>query len=159
MKKHKIKRGLQAAIVSAASFGLMGIGHAAEVKAGVELTQQKLKYKVVYHIDDSDKNGLKALRNMNNHLNTAPDTVIVAVAHSKGVDMLMEGAKSPDGKDYGALINGLASRGVKFEICEITLQRRNLKKDQFVLDATFTPSGVVRLTELQAGEGYAYIKP
>jgi intracellular sulfur oxidation DsrE/DsrF family protein len=34
-----------------------------------------------------------------------------------------------------------------------------LFRSKFVLDAEFTPSGVVRLTELQAREHYAYIKP
>jgi len=47
---------------------------------------------------------------------------------------------------------------VKFEVCEITLQNRNLKKEQFVQEAEFTPSGVVRLAKLQKA-GAAYIKP
>ena len=51
------------------------------------------------------------------------------------------------------------SRGVTFEICEITLKNRNLKKDQFILGPTFTPSGVVRTANLQAREQYAYSKP
>jgi uncharacterized protein len=47
---------------------------------------------------------------------------------------------------------------VKFEICEITLKNRNLKKEQFIQEASFTPSGVVRITKLQL-DGHAYIKP
>ena len=39
------------------------------------------------------------------------------------------------------------------------MKRRGLNKDQFVMDADFVPSGVVRLTELQSREHYAYIKP
>jgi uncharacterized protein len=46
-----------------------------------------------------------------------------------------------------------------FEVCEITLKNRNLKRDQFVMEANFTPSGVVRIAELQAKEKFAYIKP
>jgi len=46
-----------------------------------------------------------------------------------------------------------------FAICEFILTNRNLKKDQFNLDAEFTVSGVVRITQLQTREGYAYIKP
>jgi hypothetical protein len=53
----------------------------------------------------------------------------------------------------------LANRGVSFEICEITLKNRNLKKEQFILGPTFVPSGVVRIANLQAREHYAYIKP
>jgi hypothetical protein len=47
---------------------------------------------------------------------------------------------------------------VRFEICEITLKNRKLSKDQFIQEADFTPSGVVRLAKLQQ-QGYAYIKP
>jgi hypothetical protein len=50
------------------------------------------------------------------------------------------------------------ARGVKFEVCEITLKNRNLKKDQFIQEADFTPSGVVRLAKLQK-QGFAYIRP
>ena len=52
----------------------------------------------------------------------------------------------------------LKSRGVNFEICEITLRNRGLKKDQFIMEADFTPSGVVRITKLQH-QGYAYLRP
>ena len=58
-----------------------------------------------------------------------------------------------------ALVSALKARGVRFEVCEITLRNRNLKKEQFIMDAEFTPSGVARIGQLQAREGYAYIKP
>jgi uncharacterized protein len=117
--------------------------------------------KVVYHIDDATTQATKGLRNIRNHLDTLPQTQIVVVTHANGVDFLMEGAKDAKNADinYGALVNALKSRGVKFEICEITLKNRSLKKDQFVLDADYTPSGVARIGSLQAREGYAYIKP
>jgi intracellular sulfur oxidation DsrE/DsrF family protein len=47
---------------------------------------------------------------------------------------------------------------VKFEVCEITLRNRNLKREQFLQEAEFTPSGVVRIARLQKA-GAAYIKP
>jgi uncharacterized protein len=72
--------------------------------------------------------------------------------------MLMEGAKSDNGTEYAPLVSALKSRGVAFEICEITLKNRGLKKEQFIQEANFTPSGVVRLAKLQK-QGYAYIKP
>ncbi|MEO7254892.1 MAG: DsrE family protein [Casimicrobium sp.] len=116
--------------------------------------------KVVYHIDQAATQGLKGLRNIRNHLDVAPDTKIIVVTHAEGVDMLMEGAKDEKSKtEYAPLISALKARGVRFEICEITLKNRNLKKDQFILDADYTPSGVVRLAQLQAREHYAYIKP
>jgi hypothetical protein len=116
--------------------------------------------KVVYHIDDAETQGLKGLRNIRNHLDTAPNTTIIVVTHANGVDLLMEGAKDKKNNiEYAPLVSALKSRGVKFEVCEITLKNRNLKKDQFVLDADFTPSGVVRVADLQYKDGFAYIKP
>jgi hypothetical protein len=117
--------------------------------------------KVVYHIDDYKLQATKALRNIRNHLDVAPDTKIVVVAHAEGVDFLMEGAKDPKNPDidYASLVSALKARGVRFEVCEITLRNRNLKKDQFIMDADFTPSGVVRIAQLQYKEHYAYLKP
>ena len=116
--------------------------------------------KVVYHIDDAELQGLKALRNVRNHLDVAPKTKIVVVSHAEGVDFLFEGAKDPKSQaEYAPLISALKNEGVTFEICEITMKRRGLNKDQFVMDADFVESGVVRLTELQSREHYAYIKP
>ncbi len=117
--------------------------------------------KVVYHIDNSETQATKGLRNVRNHLDVAPDTKIVVVTHAEGIDFLMEGAKDKKNPniDYASLVSALKARGVRFEVCEITLKTRNLKKDQFIMDAEFTPSGVVRIGQLQTREKYAYIKP
>jgi len=129
--------------------------------AGNAALAQKVQDKVVYHIDDAALQATKALRNIRNHLDVAPDTKIIVVTHANGVDMLLDGAKDKKDPniDYGSLIGALKSRGVTFEVCEITLRNRNLKKEQFSMDAEFVPSGVVRIGQLQSREGYAYIKP
>jgi intracellular sulfur oxidation DsrE/DsrF family protein len=115
---------------------------------------------VVYHIDDAESQGVKGLRNIRNHLDVAPQTKIIVVTHANGVDIMMEGAKDKkNGIDYAPLVGALKSRGVRFEVCEITLKNRNLKKDQFVLDTDYTPSGVARIADLQSQERFAYIKP
>jgi intracellular sulfur oxidation DsrE/DsrF family protein len=115
---------------------------------------------VVYHLDNASIQGLKGLRNIRNHLDVAPQTKIVVVTHAEGVDLLIEGAKDEkNAVEYAPLIAALKSRGVRFEICEITLKNRKLNKDQFILDADFTPSGVVRIADLQFQDRYAYIKP
>ena len=117
--------------------------------------------KVVYHIDNAALQATKGLRNIRNHLDVAPDTKIVVVTHAEGVDFLMEGAKDKNNPniDYAPLVSALVARGVSFEICEITLKNRNLDRKAFVMDAQFTPSGVVRAARLQTREGYAYLKP
>ena len=136
-------------------YAFIALGLAAA--CGMALAQDK----VVYHIDNAEMQATKGLRNIRNHLDVAPDTKIVVVTHAEGVDFLMEGAKDKKNPniDYGPLVSALKARGVRFEVCEITLKSRNLKTDAFSLDAEFTPSGVVRIGQLQTREGYGYIKP
>ena len=113
---------------------------------------------VAYHIDDTASQALKGLRNIRNHLDTDPGVKITVVTHALGVDFLMTGTKDRNESPYDATVAALKARGVKFEVCEITLKNRNLKKEQFIEEAEFTPSGVVRLAKLQK-QGFAYIKP
>ena len=114
--------------------------------------------KVIYHIDDAAVQALKGLRNIRNHLDTDPAAKITVVTHANGVDFLMDGAKDSSGGAFAGPVAALVARGVKFEVCEITLKNRNLKKEQFLQEAEFTPSGVVRIAKLQI-QGAAYIKP
>jgi intracellular sulfur oxidation DsrE/DsrF family protein len=113
---------------------------------------------VVYHIDNAATQAVKGLRNMRNHLDVDPAAKITVVTHANGVDFLMNGAKDPNGGEFAGPVAALVARGVKFEICEITLKNRDLKKDQFLQEVSFTPSGVVRIAKLQHA-GSAYIKP
>ena len=113
---------------------------------------------VVYHIDDTAAQAVKGLRNIRNHLDVDPNARITVVTHALGVDFLLEGAKDANGGAFAGPVSALVARGVKFEICEITLKNRNMKREQFIQEAEFTPSGVVRLAKLQK-QGAAYIKP
>jgi intracellular sulfur oxidation DsrE/DsrF family protein len=113
---------------------------------------------VVYHVNDTAQQALGALRNVRNHLDVDPKARITVVTHAFGVDFLMEGMKDRNENPFAATVAALVARGVKFEVCEITLQNRNLKREQFIQEAEFTPSGVVRIAKLQR-EGAAYIKP
>ena len=141
-----MKKLLQCLVTSFAFFAL--VAHAAGPT------------EVVYHIDDAETQGVKGLRNIRNHLDVSPQTKIIVVTHANGVDIMMEGAKDKkNGIEYAPLVGALKSRGVRFEVCEITLKNRNLKKDQFILDTDFTPSGVVRIADLQYQNHFAYIKP
>lgn len=130
---------------------------AAMLLAGATLLAQAQDL-VVYHINDTETQALGGLRNVRNHLDVDPTAKITVVSHAQGVDFLMTGAKAKNGTEYAPLVSALKSAGVTFEICEITLKNRNLKKDQFIFEADFTPSGVVRLAKLQK-QGAAYIKP
>ena len=114
--------------------------------------------KVVYHFDGGLEQATKGLRNINNHLEVDPKARLIAVTHADGVDFLMEGTKDRFGP-FDARVQDLMGKGVKFQVCEITLRNRKLKKDQFILGVEFVPSGVVQITHLQQKEGYAYLKP
>ncbi len=114
--------------------------------------------RVAYHINDAASSALATLRNIKNHLDTDATAQITLVSHAAGVDFLMLDAKDRNGNPYELAVQELVRRGVKFEVCEITLKNRALKREQFISEAAFTPSGVVRLAKLQL-QGYAYIKP
>ena len=115
--------------------------------------------KVVYHFSDGLAQASNGLRNVGNHLEVNPKAKIVVVAHAQGVDFLMNDAKDKNGNPYEIAVQGLKSRGVQFQVCEITLRNRKLKKQQFIEEASFVPSGVAQVTKLQQREGYAYLKP
>jgi uncharacterized protein len=137
---HLVRHGL-------AAFALL-------VASGLAAAQDK----VVYHVSDTAAQALGALRNIRNHLDTDPGAKITVVTHAQGIDFLMEGAKDANGSTYAGPVAALKGRGVTFEVCEITLKNRNIKKETFLQEVDFTPSGVVRLTKLQL-QGYAYIRP
>jgi intracellular sulfur oxidation DsrE/DsrF family protein len=115
--------------------------------------------KVVYHINDTEAQAANALRNIGNHLEVNPKAKIVVVTHARGVDFLMNDAKDRNGNPYAVQVEQLKAQGVRFDICEITLRNRKLKKEQFIPEATYVPSGVAEITRLQQREGYAYLRP
>src|SRR5258705_781162 len=115
--------------------------------------------KVVYHLSAGLEQASDGLRNIRNHLEVNPKAQIVVVAHNVGVDYLMKGVKDKNGNRYQDIVENLANQGVRFSVCEITLRQRGLKREQFIEEASFVPSGVSEITRLQQREGYAYLRP
>ena len=115
--------------------------------------------KTVYHFSDGIAQASQGLRNINNHLNADPTAKIVVVAHGKGIDFLLEGARTTDDKDFSGLIGALATRGVEFRVCNNTLEARKIDPSKVALEAKVVPSGVAEVARLQAKEGYVYLKP
>jgi len=115
--------------------------------------------KVVYHLNSGLEQASDGLRNIRNHLEVNPKAHIVVVAHARGVDYLMKGAKDRNGNPYDAAVEQLVNEGVRFDVCEITLRNRGLTRDQFIPEALFVPSGVAEIARLQQREGYAYLRP
>jgi len=81
------------------------------------------------------------------------------VAHARGVDFMMKDVKDANGAKFEDLVEQLVRRGVQFDVCEITLRNRSLKREQFTSYSSFVPSGVAEITRLQQKEGFAYLKP
>ena len=140
----KLVRGLMLALL------LAGASLAVQAAEGV---------KVVYHLSEGVEQATRAINNMRNHLDAAPDTKIVVVAHGPGIDFLLEGAQDTKGRPFSAGIGELAGRGVEFRVCNNTLTARKISKDRVALEATIVPSGVAEIARLQAREGFAYIHP
>jgi intracellular sulfur oxidation DsrE/DsrF family protein len=115
--------------------------------------------KVVYHLSDGLEQASLGLQNIRNHLEANPKAEITVVAIATGVDFLMKGAKTARGNEYRSMVEDLDLQGVKFSVCEITLRERGLKKEQFLPEARFVPSGVAEIARLQARQGYAYLRP
>src|SRR5688572_31202506 len=78
--------------------------------------------KVVYHLSEGLPQASNGLRNIGNHLEVNPNARIVVVSHARGVDFLMKDAKDANGNRYEDLVEQLKMRGVRFEVCEITLR-------------------------------------
>ena len=115
--------------------------------------------KVIYHLNQGNEQASDALRNINNHLEVNPAAKIVVVTHSKGVDFLMNDAVDKNGNPYNVPVEALKAKGVKFDVCEITLRSRKLDKKQFIPEVTYVPSGVAEVAKLQSREGFVYVKP
>lgn len=115
--------------------------------------------KVVYHVADGVEQAARALVNIRNHLQAEPNTKIVVVALSNGVDFLVEGATLKSGKPFEPSVAALASMGVEFRVCNNTLQGRDISPSKLLLESKVVPSGVAEIARLQAKEGYVYLRP
>jgi intracellular sulfur oxidation DsrE/DsrF family protein len=115
--------------------------------------------KVVYHVGDGIEQASRAIVNIRNHLQAEPNSKIVVVTLSNGIDFLLEGAASKSGKPFEPMVAALASQGVEFRVCNNTLQGREIPASRLLLETKVIPSGVAEIARLQAREGYVYIRP
>lgn len=112
---------------------------------------------VVYHISQSEA-ATPALRNLANHLSASPGVTIIVVAHNDGVDFLLDGARDAGGEPYAKAVRHFAGRGVKFRICNNTLERRGIASGKVIPEATLVPSGIAEIGRLQSQEGFSYLR-
>ncbi len=126
------------------------------VAAGVE-------HKVAIHVDQSDPKvqnmALNNAMNITKYYESQGDTVVIEmVAYGPGLTMLIPG-KSKVGDRISKM--ALELDKITFSACGNTHRKMSAKagKDiKLMSEAVITPSGVVRLIQLQE-QGYAYIRP
>ncbi len=113
--------------------------------------------KVVFHLDwDKEDPLIMALNNMENLLKevAAEDAAIFLVANGVAVKLFqVERAGA-----YGLRIEKLYETGVRFLLCNNSVQKLEIKPDELIPECEIVPAGIMELIRLQA-EGCAYIKP
>jgi intracellular sulfur oxidation DsrE/DsrF family protein len=115
--------------------------------------------KVVYHVNEDNKQALNALRNIRNHLTADPSAKIVVVTHAGGINFLLDGAQDANGAPFEAAVQELKGKGVDFRVCQFTLQRNGIDPKKVIPEASLVPSGVAEVSRLQFKEGFAYLRP
>lgn len=116
-------------------------------------------HKVIFEVAmDGAEKWEAALRNVENIQKSlgAKNTTIEVVAHGKGIGMLLAttAAANPEMK---ATVEKLHAGGVGFAVCENTMKKVKVTKDQLIPLATTVDSGVSEVIRKQEA-GYAYIK-
>lgn len=120
---------------------------------------QTQNVKAVYHVTTGVETAAAVLNNVMNHLNADPAARLVVVANGPGIDFMLQDAKDSRGREFSAAVSTLSGRGVEFRVCNNTLNTRNLRADQLLMEARVVPSGVAEAANLQFRQGFAYIKP
>ncbi|WP_410474607.1 DsrE family protein [Guyparkeria sp. TX1] len=131
------------------------------LQSNAALAETEKTKQVVYHVNKSDMNTIKAaLRNVTNHINSpsGPETQIEIAVHGGGIAMLTEARNDPQ---LQAAIDNVKAHDVEIKVCANTLRGKNLdvKDDLYdTKESDVVPSGVAHVADRQA-EGWAYIHP
>lgn len=115
--------------------------------------------KTVYHMSEGIPQASRGLNNIRNHLNADPTAKIVVVTHGLGIDFLIAGAANQMEQPFAGTISDLANKGVEFRVCNNTLVSRKIDGSKLVMEAKVIPSGVAEVANLQAREGFVYLRP
>ncbi len=116
-----------------------------------------MKIKAVFHIDlEKEERLVMALNNVTNLLKAVP-------AEEASVYLLANGAAAKlfqreRAFQYVSDIQSLSKKGVRFLVCNNSLNNFDIAREELVGSCEVVPAGIVELIRLQA-EGYAYIKP
>jgi intracellular sulfur oxidation DsrE/DsrF family protein len=129
------------------------------VLSGSNPVQAKDPVKTVYHMSEGIPQASRGLNNIRNHLAADPSAKIVVVAHGLGIDFLIAGAANQMEQPFAGAIADLSNRGVEFRVCNNTLVSRKIDPSKMAMEAKIVPSGVAEVANLQAREGFVYLRP
>jgi len=113
--------------------------------------------KAVIHVDSEDSKVLAlALGNIRNLLDQIPDepSDVRMIVNHYAVNFF----KKEDAGKYADIIAGLAGKGVRFLICNNSIQRLGIDRTALLEPCEVVPAGIVELVRLQS-QGFAYVKP
>lgn len=115
---------------------------------------QNIQHKVVFQFTNAhDTLQQKAFTNqLNNLLNHWPDVQIEVVNYNQGIEyMMLTKSKHIDA------INTLHAKGVKFVVCQNTMNRLKITREQLLPIIEIVPAGIAEIVEKQE-QGWSYIK-
>lgn len=118
-----------------------------------------MRFKVVFHVNTDTEGPIQtAFVNIQNLLKeqkvAEKGADIVLLLNGPGILRLKKNAEKNDLDT----VSMLADKGVKFQICNNSLSKFNLSKNDMHPACEVVPAGVMALIKLQT-DGYAYIKP
>lgn len=142
-----LARGTAAVVIVAGLAGCATVG------------QEPPPVKTVYHLTNGLDEAQRAMGNVRNHFNADPKARIVVVSNGDGILFMLDGAKDRNGNPFEATIQDLKSKGVDFRLCNNTLVQRKIDRARVIADVEIVTSGVAEAANLQAREGYSYLRP
>jgi intracellular sulfur oxidation DsrE/DsrF family protein len=111
-------------------------------------------YKVVFDMTSKDTlNQQSLVRQINLITEASPDAKLEVVIYGQGIDLVVKGRSA----QQAAVQKIVAANKASFKVCEMTLKRNNISKDQLVPGVEVVPDGIYEIVSKQQ-EGWGYIK-
>lgn len=111
------------------------------------------EHKVVMQLTTGDTLAYRALvKQLGNMTKIWPNAKIEVIIHNKGIAMMKK-----ESSNVADEISELTKKGVRFVVCEYTMEQMKLEKSQILNEAYYTPYGLIAIVTKQE-EGYSYLK-
>lgn len=111
------------------------------------------EHKVVMQLTTPDTAAYRALvKQLGNMTKIWPNAKVEVVIHNKGIALMKK-----ESSNVADEIAALTKKGVRFVVCEFTMEQLKLEKSQILDVAYYTPYGLIAIVSKQE-EGYSYLK-